>query len=463
MAKAHIYRLSSIDQVQERSYIRCGLCFPCDNNDGVVIGARLRIGALRAVSKLPILAGTVLLDKQATQQGRALVSVTLDQLQGFDPVVKCIGLEDYPHTFESLARSGFPPAMLDVKALTPPTAGTAGKADTPAFIVQGNIIEGGIIVTLYLHHSVGDIQSLFAIMRPMSDLLPTRRVTEADLEADALHHSRFTKCLCSSVLDPIPVVVDAIAEDVNAAGSDDVTELSDLTQGVDHCRVFAIKLNMIGQTTELINSRYHDAHEDNAVRLARFDCLAVILWKALTRAAWPNGSSEIEQLCTLTIPVDFRDQMAPPLDDEFYGNTVLAAKSFSSIARLSMPYELSNLAHTAGLVEAARTAVTGVSARRAITAIDAIADLSHSHCVDQNKACNLAITSWLDLDTAHADLGMSLGKPQSCRQLGKARSGMQCTVLPVTQDPGCWEVHVQAGRDIMDRLLQDEGFMKYVK
>ena len=69
------------------------------------------------------------------------------------------------------------------------------------FAVQANLIEGGVIVALYLHHSVADIHGMASIMRHMSiseDVLPARAHTVSTLQQDAQSQSQVRDRLSGS-------------------------------------------------------------------------------------------------------------------------------------------------------------------------------------------------------------------------------------------------------------------------
>lgn len=195
MAEQHIYPLSSIDQSLIRSYIRYCLCWPC--SPGLEINTaigRLHVAVERAIAHLPNLAGNVhaipetgLKSSAQARRGRVEVRVSLREVCEFQAEVRYVDYYKLWHNCSSLSRDRMPPARLIVKALTPLPDTPKSLADSaPVFAVQANIINGGLLVALYLHHSVADIHGLGQIIRLMSSNAVPRTMNDEVLRGDAV-------------------------------------------------------------------------------------------------------------------------------------------------------------------------------------------------------------------------------------------------------------------------------------
>lgn len=128
-----------------------------------------------------------------------------------------------------------------------------------------------------------------------------------------------------------------------------------------------------------------------------------------------------------------------------------------------MPLELSSIQHAASLIRSSIANVDEHYVRVAIAAINQRQEIMENTIPSHRFDTSLVITSWADLPLAEAHLGLGLGKPEWGRKLGRTHSAFGCIVLPVKREKGVWEVTVQLTEDVVNRLLKDEGLMKFVK
>lgn len=458
MAESHIYRLSSIDQSLIRIYIRYCLCFPCNATDIEAVTTRLAVSVNRTVAHLPILAGTVQPIESNDQSGRLEVKVRLDQINNFEAHVKHHGATAHLPSYQELSTIGMPPSELIREEFTP-HADNPNPEGSPVFAIQANFIRGGLILVLYLHHSVADIHGLARIMRDMSSDIPRRELTDGDLRADSLEQSRLRDRLSGSR----GVKVDLAAQpEYNEHITDEENGAPDLQTLRGCCCILGFNLNLIDGTKSLVNERSHPYHKESEIPISGYNCLVAILWEALIRAS-TQGPPDEQQTSTLITPVNVRHKIDPPLSDEFFGNAGVHACAKSAVLHLGMPYELTNLSHIARAIRTSTANITERDVRTAIAAINKREGTLENCIPTHNVDTTLVITSWADLPLDEAHLGLGLGKPQWGRKLGRTQSMYGCIVLPVKREEGTWEVTVHLSENAMARLLRDEGLMKFVK
>lgn len=479
MSEEHVCRLSTIDQSLLRSYIRYALCFPCKAVDFDVTTRQLALACQRVVTHLPMLAGTVQPVPTADgdgygeeQKGRLEVVVTLDSIQNFHPTGRHLSIEEFPFAYESLAKRGMPSRPFLDERLTP----LPDPKNAPAFAVQANFISGGVFVALYLHHSVADVHGMGQIMRIMSSELPTRKLQEADLRADAAEQSKVRDRLSrpraakpgSRARMQDEKEAERVMKSELASEKDSTAGGSKLTgEEKGTCRVLAFNLATIEETKDMINERFHYIHEDRFITVSALDCLTAILWKAVSRATWADGppDEEMSRLHRLTLPVSLRKRVHDyPLPDDYFGNAVTHAEARSSILQLGKPYELGSLSHTARLIRTSVGSITEEKIRDRIHLLNNLKDISTAAISNKCFDVNLVVPSWADLPLAEAaDLGLGLGQPQFGRKVGRGHSGYGCIVLPVSRDKGMWEVMITLTQEVMENMLADEGLRAFVK
>ncbi|KAK5136218.1 hypothetical protein LTR08_003825 [Meristemomyces frigidus] len=455
MAEMHTYKLSSIDQSVVKTYIRYCLCYPCQDYEVLQVTKRLQAAVKRVVTHLPILAGTVHSVAGDGQRGCLEVSVSLNQVNTFAATTKDLHSNTHISTYQQLSAAAMPPSELvgDDFTPVPDTPSDSG----PVFVVQGSFIRGGLIVALYLHHSVADISSLGTIMREMSSDLPSCKLTNDDLRHDALEQTRLRDRLSGS-----RGVKSVEHPEHTLSLTNEVSEVTQADSQRPCCCVVGFSLKIIEGTKEMINERFHYYHQGSPIRLTGFDVMAAILWKAISRASWQEEPVAEGQQSSLTIPVNIRNRIEPPLDNDFFGNAVVPADVHQAILRLRLPFELTDIQHTAWLIRTSMAAVTEPYVRSVIAAINAREDVVENVTPSHKSGSSLVITSWADLPLDEAELTLGIGRPEWGRTSGREHAASGCIVLPVKREQDLWESTVQLTEDVMERLLKDEGFMKFV-
>ncbi|TKA76757.1 hypothetical protein B0A55_03649 [Friedmanniomyces simplex] len=465
----HIYRLSSIDRGLVRTYIWYCLWFPCDANNIDTAVSNFHNAIEKLIAHLPILAGSIrsLPDTDSepmiAQPGRLEVYVGLQEVSNFRATVRYIDYDEFWYTYPSLAQSRLPPAHLISPVLTPlPDAPENDALSSPVFAAQANIIKDGLLVALYLHHSVADVHGLSQIIRLMSSNSAPRAMNDETLRTDAATQSKLRARL-SGVWAAKPDQ-DTHTEYTQHKQPQETSQL--IGREVGTCRVLAFDLATIEKTKEMMNERFHDIYEEKIIHISAFDCLAAILWKAISRASWPQGppGDDSGRFLKLTIPVSIRTRLPnTSLPDGYFGNALVHAETHSRVLELNKPFELTALAHEARQVRMAVRRITELVIQSKIATVNSLEDVPKAGISNRSFDTNLVITSWADLSTeGDAGLGLGLGAPERGRKIGRANTGYGCIVLPVRREEGLWEVQVTFTEELMARMLADEGLMKFV-
>ncbi|KAF2172918.1 hypothetical protein M409DRAFT_16873 [Zasmidium cellare ATCC 36951] len=492
--EAVTYRLSSIDQSLIRAYVRYALCFPCKGEEEGVqerVGKSLRENVKRAVTYMPILAGGVYdLDVEAEgessgddyddedsdseeegdgyshvdepkgkvdsgeQRGRAEARVTHAQVNDFEPTIKVLSDEEFPHTYEELSKAKMPANVLINEALTPlPDSPSNEDSSAPAFAVQANFIEGGVIVCFYVHHSVADLKGLAEVIRIMSGVLPKVKVPET-LQEDAKHQAHLRDRLSGSR---------GVKANLNEHPEYDVAIRKSLAPSKGTSRVLTFSREMLDGTKEMVRERFHFEHDEPGVHLSGFDCLAAILWKAITRARWPTNLNMNGLRSRIFIPVDMAKRMEQELPDDFHGNSVLFGCVDDPVSHLIAPFGVGTLSGIARRIREATSSMTDAKARSAIAIINEAEDVKTLNHPNIDFSTDVFITNWANLPVGdETTLGLGLGEPEWTRKVSRNQSAYGCVLLPLKDDPKVWEVMVSLTDEAMERLLGDVGLAPFV-
>ena len=337
---------------------------------------------------------------------------------------------------------------------------------SPVFAVQGNFIHGGLIVAIYLHHSVADLSSFRTIIKYLSSDTRARELTNKELEEDVAEESRIRSLLSGSGV----VEGEASNQDHVSPSADSVEQyLQNISSDSSHatCCLFSFDLKLIERTKEIANNTNAELRGNQQPHLSAFDVLATILWKAVVRARCQPGQpikQDGKQLnSTLVVPIDIRERIDPPLDTTFFGNAVMQSLASTPIPTLLSPYDPVSLAFAAPLIRGANARVTDARVRSAIAGINASSNPQSAPIKKVDSSLDLVITSWADLWLEDAHLGLDLGKPEWGRKLGRGQTARECILHPVRRQEGLWEVMVQLTEDVMSCLMADEDFMEFVR
>lgn len=137
------------------------------------------------LNKFPFLAGTLTLaDRKAGKLAlNYSTDITSEQLNRVFRSKQIPYHEtDFPHTYEQLKRDGMPPSALRSAMFVPEDlANYAGiprdgegkvdfdKSDAPAMRTQAFFIPGGLVLSMYMHHSVFDFSGVTLFWQTFSE------------------------------------------------------------------------------------------------------------------------------------------------------------------------------------------------------------------------------------------------------------------------------------------------------
>lgn len=476
----HVIQLSSIDHCMPRAYIRVCLAYRLtlsDSADSALKGLGQFLH--RAVHAAPFLAGYV--DPACDSDGsigRVLVRFTEANVRDF-PVIqyKTFTLEEMPWTYDQLDQCCLPPSIIrpeTVSALPEDTG--AGRA--PVFRVQANLLEGGMIVSVYLHHCVSDGTGLGFLLSgylgqttlsgkavasqahtpPQHGLGNGLSDAELDLAGVAAAETESRRQLCSSL------------------GSDRNRKLgykwrpqakadSRSTKQAGRGCVFLFTRTKLAALKSLITLALGPIIDNVEHFLSDHDILQTLLWHCCIMARASSLLPE-DNITTshLLIPVNIRNRMQPPLPATYFGSAVDSASVELPVSHLTTGWPTA-LAATALAIRHAVNAVQDKYVRMAIALSNTpnidVRDLQASN-MNRATGADMYITSWLNLPLYDkGDLGMGLGMPDWVRKPWSRDPGA-CIILPQDPRKDCVEVVVQLTEADMARLLRNKIFMEYV-
>lgn len=456
------FKLSTLDRAAPRSYHRYALSFACIKNKTAVTIEKLQKAVKRVVNEIPMLAGNV----STNDQYRLVVNVTLQQIEGFSAAIARI--EDSSESYATICGDGIPPRHIAGENLTP-LDDEPDVEGSPACAFQGNFIDGGLILVIYLHHGIADIRGVSTILRLMSEGMPLRTLDQEALDTEAKAVSLARARLSDGAGAPAFL---ALARDIQQSQQQSRQHSKPTETAIEACTdvalrsvrlndkaaVFSFKLDVILQTAEMINSRrsLRAGMTDfpAAEQVTPRDVLIAIVWGAFGRASWLTTERGEEEETSISFPVDLRSYLVPPLETHWMGNAETTAVARQSSLQLAMRYDVSTFEQSATIIHSrAKAAASDLLVRSRINLMNANPDSQDLSITD------LVIHDWTPMPKMQGqemDLGLGLGRPNAIRRIGRAVGTRKIVILPENEMNGAWEVQVELQDNMIGAMLNDE-------
>ncbi|KAK5079590.1 hypothetical protein LTR70_009576 [Exophiala xenobiotica] len=466
----HIVHLSSIDCCMPKAYIRVCLAYrvPSDHHLKDALSG-LRQFVKNIVRAKPYLAGYVTDVKHLNQRtGRAEIRFTTNNYLNYPRVtVQNLCYEDGSTIkYDDLVEEGLPPSRLlpeEVSAL-PPNVDQLERA--PVLGIQANCVEGGLIVSIYLHHCVSDgtgfdfltsgdvLGDHYVFLWPLESH-STASVARLDMRLKVFAQQE------TSVRQRLSRAPSFVPRSRNLQARQGGEWLAQNKPGRG-C-VLMISAAKVIARLKIFNGS-HSGRQ--GMRHTKNTVLKALLWRHMTRARRPSIAHDTNvKTSKLLIPVNIRGRIRDQQPPSYFGAAVDFAKAELDLDVLTSTSPVT-LQRISSAVRQAILSVTDSYIREAIVFVNSAAagtdvhDLQASN-MDRVTAADMYVTSWLKLRTYHHDLGMGLGRPDWVRKPWSRDPG-SCIILPRKPNTGYFEVVVQMTEDDMDQLLNDQSFMEFV-
>lgn len=459
------FTLSALDRGASRTYIRYALTFACNANQSDDTIEKLQKATKRLVNEIPMLAGTV----TTSDQKNPTITVTLQQVNDFKATIARPQIDDQNYAF--IRGHGFAPRYISSVGYTPLADDLIGNTNA-CCAIQANMIDGGLILVIYLHHAVADIEGVVTIIRLMSEGLPARELSEESLELEGTTVSQARARLSSGT--GIGAFL-ASARDIerrqqlsaHQAGSQsdrDTPAGEGVSLGANaastRAAVLRFRLDVLNETTGMINKRRLLKSPNTTDMITPRDVLISILWRAFVRARWANGTQIISH-SSVAFPVDIRPHQVPPLEPHWMGNAEATVVAIENADLLRGGYDLSYIELAANIVhESAKLVSSDVRTRSRIELIN------ESTSAAAPPETQLIVHDWTPVPRMleqEMDLGLGLGPPDAIRRIGRGFGMNEMVLLPEDLQRQAWDVQVELWGGCMTGITGDEGLGRFLQ
>lgn len=473
----HIWRLSSLDQSAGRRYTTVAFFYPCEPErvnkaiDGFISSVK------RTISLLPILAGIIrpASDMDGYQRGYVEVAVSLDMINSFEIPVKYLNGPDSKYIYDFLHDKRFPVSNLEIAqlaALPQKPDLTGGKS----FAAQLNVISGGVIAVLQLHQAVADLAGVRDIIRMCTSGDASRNLTNEIISDIAVGSSKSRDLLSNTYGFPVPT------PEVPLPPSPGLM-YAGIVQPKPVTCVLSFNLESLNVTTELINSHgnrvkiepgpvpwHNPKGEQTAQIIDSFHLLAALLWQGITRArkaaqkiAVTPTPYDYEPVSRIFLPMNVRERTSPELKHHYFGNATANAETRELVSKFDVSLDPGTLRFPAQHILLAMNDVTDRVVRLAIGKTKQSNYKQGAHITPATGSADIIVTGWSDLDLLDdASLSLGLGQPSFVRKLSDTDDEDGCVIYPYPTEGELWDVSVTSSEAVIDHMLADESFMKFV-
>ncbi|KAJ8109126.1 hypothetical protein OPT61_g7686 [Boeremia exigua] len=479
------FHLSFLDQNAVRVYTQtlCIFPFPNQNNAEAAIHA-LDDGLHLTVQKFPFLAGILSLACERSGRLQLRYPANVASRQAIEGLfaAKQILMDDFPHPYDELKRAGMPPSAFKSATFLPddftnfpgvPANGEGlcdfGKSDAPVMRVQACFIPGGLVLSIYIHHSVLDFhgistfwESLAANVSRVAQMHGTRNLepvppSVADYQSslrvkldervscDKVQHAS-ADCYCDGVF-PYKKTLPADTE---------------CTQ-----RLFVMPAARIREYRERLRPHLPASSSPTLCNV-----LAALVWTHVTRARAARLTKHGYAETNCGVATDLRRRWQPPVGADYTGNCALFSKSTAEISDLTAEECVTDktILHVIKKIKSTITGVNNDWIDRHFAFFKGIGKIEDTECALALKfGSDCYITSWLNFgadycwgipgtDLADGSLG---GRPEFIRRAyGPGDGGI--IFLPrrrhIANDVEApFEILVRLAKEDMDRVLKEDG------
>ena len=474
------FLLTPIDNVLPRSHVPIFHFLPePENSDTATTANALRRGLSQLLQGVPLFSGTL---KATGQRGRLCVTAPYNKIEDLFHV------KDLSHEsgldYQDLESKHFPnEALVDLVALLP--LASMMKSKPPVILVQLNIIKGGMIMAMCVHHSFTDGNGTIVIARLWAAYCRgedgSRLVT-----GEMINRERLMRGWGSASLNDVPeIAMVGILQYLKTSVSTWLTRFllwlmarlgrttlrtkrsnakAPAKGSQRQVATFFFSKTKLFDLKRMASAKKTD--EDKDVWISTNDALCALIACCRISSA-DDQDQQISDRCTLHMVVDVRRALSPPLPADYIGNALTsAAISFPSQSIVSTPAKVSELAHTfrKHIAQCDERYV-----RKRIAAILSVGDLSKLISTPPSRPKeHIVFSSWAKQQYHDISWGDVVG---TSIKRTRFRSGglIHCIILPELSAPtfaeeDCGlEVVLELERGEMERLKQNELFMRFAQ
>ena len=474
------YLLTPLDNVMPRSHVPKFHFLPePENSDTATTASALRRGLSQLLEGIPLFSGTV---KPTGQKGGLCVTTPCNKIEDIFQV------KDLSHEsgldYQNLESKHFPlEALVNLVALLP--LASMMKSEPPVILVQLNIIKGGMIMAMCVHHSFTDGNGTIVIARLWAAYCRGENGSQL-VTREMFNRERLMQGWGSTSLVDVPEFammgilpyIKTIASTwlirfalwlMARLGRWTVRTKKSKTNAPAkgsqrQIAIFFFSKSKLVELKRMASAR--ETEKDNDAWISTNDALCALIGCCRISSA-KDQDRQASDRCILQMVVDTRRALSPPLPADYVGNALTsAAISVPSQSIVSTPAKVLEFAH------ALRKQITQCDeryVRKRIAALSSVGNLAKVIHVPPSPCTeHIVFSSWAKQNFYDISWGDAVGTSIKRTRFGSV-SPIHCIVLPELSAPtfageDCGlEVVLNLERGEMQRLKQNELFMRFAQ
>ncbi|KAI1331540.1 hypothetical protein F5Y16DRAFT_360197 [Xylariaceae sp. FL0255] len=457
--------LSVWNQCAPRVYLCVVLCFPFDNERREGAVQHIHHALRRLAAERPIFASRL----HPGQHGKIIIGRSRAHSIPFEVADN---IDDGLSHYGELRDEEFPPARFIHSRFGIP-GGMDPLSPRPVSKVQAAFTNGGLLLSIYLHHSLADGASLRVFLESFGNA--TRDIT-SDLPSDQKLRIPGVRSSCTHSHK----LLDTSAFKRLMTSCPEYTTLPDLSgptqprfykvgtpiSEIDRVgKIFVFKTEQLQELRELIKEK-----NESAERPTAYTSLAALAFAHITEAQ-TNATGFLDGIEPSPYPslwnsVNWRTRAFPGATDDYFGNAALPVLTKASREQLiDVCRDDRALAQLAIQVRQSIDAVDEdhVSRRMAMMAQAPDPRILGVNYDPRSPEC-LAFNTWrhFGADVEWNIPGVSVTKPDAIRRASGGWNMGSALILPARADSTQQELFVSLSVDAMRLLCQDERWMRWV-
>lgn len=408
LPERRVLGLTPFDQTIARVYINKVLVFPFpDANRQDEATRRLREGLAATTLKWPWVAGMVRPVASDKQKNLAELAYSVPASSVLRPDLFTVKRLEW--SYSALSDAGVPPSVIDKHLLSPMPVYPTLNGTWPAFAMQANFIDGGLLLCMAFHHAVFDGSTGRLFFQAFGDAMRTGNLNPG---IDHASLDRQLQISCGSVTDAF------IAPSVEHLPVYDFTDRPRLARPSTPCvgRILTFTAAEVQRLKNEVSKLVSAEHGDKTF-VSTNDCVCALIWTAVMTARRPRLSADA--VAKFSFAVGTRAKIEPKLPATYTGNAMVNVVALAPIDDLQADAET-------GIIAPATLALAALEIRRALQSVDAAyvqsrlelfrrlpdpqaVDAAHKRAIDMPDS-GLDCSSWRD-QIAGIDFGIPGASP----------------------------------------------------
>ncbi|PQE10428.1 hypothetical protein CJF32_00000957 [Rutstroemia sp. NJR-2017a WRK4] len=456
--KTLITNLTPLDLLMPRTYvIGVSISWPISRRVNIEdVYKHLKSGLKQTIAEIPFVGGSVV---PTTSPGKFQIETLPEDFEGeqliFNDLRSGSG-KNWPHSYKSLRKAGFPSYLFAEECLTP-VKRYLGKEKMPVMAVQANFIDGGLILHLSVLHTACDAFAWSVVLSVLSANVNTSWSAEEGIDVSPNHILVSHSLDRSPLMHGNPVVsrmdlreykmqhANSELEDLRAYLIEPPKSISEMENAL-----FSISTTKLAQLRDYIS-----VSGSSGSWLTVNDALSGFLWYCINRARFRKpGENSLRG--NLALASDGRAVLNPALPTTYVGN---ASTGFP----ITLDIHPTSIYEAALAISEARSGFDDKYLRDLTGFLGGLEDMT-SERVMYAKTLDpiLVISNVKDMEYYEKDWGGPLGFPD-CMRLGSHITDFLPRVFPMpTQRDGTIDLVIWIEHSVVQRLLEDDLWSQWI-